>query len=623
MAKGNFTVQVGNRTDGTTNEYIKVWWESTPDAANNRSKVRVYAKMYRPRRLDVDGNRDIELWINGEKFTATRYGWSGKGWTKAYIDKSVWVTHKNDGTKSIKIRLKTQVKAQLRSYVGWVDTGNKTIQLDKLAQKSSFTLDKTSASLGDTIKLALSRSSTSVRHKISLQVGDYTKIVLEKTDDNGTSTLYPIPMAAYQILPYMDGKTAIAKITVTTYDGSSSLGTTSKKVTLSLRDGIDGANIATDGTGLIVEAIPISPNILTSHYIQLRTNIKITINATATSGTAGTIKEYIATFNSGNSISNQSISSKSNTIITDSGILKPGTWTISAVAIDGRGMKSNVASTKIEVLPYFEPFLSEFSALRCLSDGTLDKTGDHIKVTFNYNFADCDGNNNAVISLRERNSIDSSSYVDRKSWTINNSDSSDGTGTITEVLGTYSVDNSFNFELEIIDSFYASSTIYTDIGTEELLIDLSPNSVAVGKVAERENALEVGWDAHFEGAIYGTVQANTSDIRKKILIDEKADTLLDIWDELSVVLFKYRDGDEKILPGLVAQDVISIFNAHELDWRDYGMVYEDPQTGFYSINYEFVNQLSMLKVREVQDSLADLAKRVCVLEIQACPLMDK
>lgn len=604
MASGSFTKQVGNRTH-ISNEYIQVWWSSTPDPANNRSLVRVYAKMYRPWYLYVDYNQSIEMWINGTKFTGSRYGWRGSGWTEAYIDRSLWVPHNADGTKTVSIRVNTQVKAWLDSWVGWVDTGYRSCKLDNLARKSTFTLDKANAILDDIVNVNLARSSSTVRHAISLKVGDYTKSILAKADDNGSTKTYPIELSPDEFLPHMVGQSATATVTTTTYNGSASLGTNSQSFNLKLRSDEDKPSIPDGETGLKIEAIPIEPNTSTEHYVQGKTQARIIVSPDITIGDAGAIKTYKVSVNgvTGNYTSN---------VITTDALGISGVNTISATVIDGRGMESNMVTATIDVLPYFVPLISNLSIIRCLEDGTSDKSGTYIKVTLGYKFADSGGNNSATIVLSDRNSVDSNEYTEKHTWNIAATDEAEGE--ISEVLGVYSVDNSYDFKVSITDFFGAQSASFADIGTEELLVDLSSNGVGIGKVVERENALEVYWDAYFDGTVYGTVQANTSDVRKKLLADESISPLLAIWDELSVVLFRYRDGDEKILAGLIAQDVISIFNANELDWREYGIVYEDPATGFYSINYEFINQLSMLKVKMLQMQLNDLADRVARLE---------
>lgn len=608
MASGSFTKKVGNRSYAE-NEYIKVWWESTPDPANNRSKVHVWAKMYRPWYLAVDYDQAIEFWINGEKYTTSRYGWRGSGWTKAYLDKTVYVPHNSEGKKTVKIRVRTQVKAWLDDYVGWVDTGYQSCKLDNLARKSTFTLDKTSATIGDTIKVTLSRSSSKVRHNITFNVGDYKTNILTKSTDDGKATSYTYTIPTDEVLSYMAGQSATAKVIVTTYNGSTKIGSNNKTFTLKIRSNIDRPSIPSD-TGLVIEAIPIEPNTSTLHYIQGKTKVKVSINPNLSAGSAGAINTYNVTVNSGNATVEKKYSSNTNIITTD--VLDvSGTCNISAQVIDARGMSSEVATTTIDVLEYFAPLISNFSISRCLEDGTPDVNGSYAKVSFGYKFAECGGNNSVTITLSERNVVNSEEYNDIQIWVMSTS----ATGTIEEILeSTYSLDSSFDFELAITDLYGASSTVYADIGTEEILIDLYENAVGIGKVVERENALEVGWETWFEEPVHATVQTYTSDIRKKLLVGDSLLPLLKIWDELSIVLFKYRDADDKKLLGLVAQDVISIFNAHELDWRDYGLVYEDPATGYYSINYEFINQLSMLKVKTLQSQICELASRITKLE---------
>ena len=43
--------------------------------------------------------------------------------------------------------------------------------------------------------------------------------------------------------------------------------------------------------------------------------------------------------------------------------------------------------------------------------------------------------------------------------------------------------------------------------------------------------------------------------------------------------------DNRFRVGVIAQEVIAIFDQENLDWREYSIVNEDPETGYYSINY--------------------------------------
>ena len=163
-------------------------------------------------------------------------------------------------------------------------------------------------------------------------------------------------------------------------------------------------------------------------------------------------------------------------------------------------------------------------------------------------------------------------------------------------------------------TFGNTSESIAEVGTEELLADFSPTSVAIGKVAERERAFEVEFPAYFSKEIYGTVQVTTSDGRLKDICSTDVTPLLPIWNELQVVLFRYNNyEDTKIQAGLIAQDVIALFEKYNLDWRDYGVIYE-ADTGYYSINYNFINTLSIEVVKTLLRGYESLERRVKALE---------
>lgn len=44
------------------------------------------------------------------------------------------------------------------------------------------------------------------------------------------------------------------------------------------------------------------------------------------------------------------------------------------------------------------------------------------------------------------------------------------------------------------------------------------------------------------------------------------------------------------------------------------MVYIDKDTGYYSINYEFINQLTAVKLKQLQVEMSSLEKRLDKLE---------
>ena len=63
------------------------------------------------------------------------------------------------------------------------------------------------------------------------------------------------------------------------------------------------------------------------------------------------------------------------------------------------------------------------------------------------------------------------------------------------------------------------------------------------------------------------------------------------------------DKEKKIHIGLIAQQVVEWFDEEELDWEKYGLVYRDDKAGYYSLNYEFINQLGMYKIKILEEQV--------------------
>lgn len=587
MASGSFVKYIRSNK-----EYIKVWWSSSPVSGENKSKVTVYAKMYRPYTIESTADKDIALTINGTTYNSTKKGWGGKGWTTEFAKKTVTISHDSDGKKTIKIKLKVEVDLTLSGkHYASVTTDNTSCKLDNLTVKSSISLSPTTVTLGSAVKVALSRSSSTVRHQINCKIGTKTYTILSKANDNGSTSSYSYTLSPANFLPYMSGQSASVTVTCTTYKSASgaSLGSVSKTFTVKIRS-TDKPSLTDSNVTLSVA--PISPNTITTQYIQGKAAAKITISPTLTAGSSGAISTYKVAING-------TTKNYSSSPITTTALTSSGTNTIKVAVIDKRGMISDIVTKTITVLPYSVPLVSGLSVIRCNADGTENKSGTSVKVTAQIKYSDCGGNNKLTLKFEEKNILDSS-------YTVKDTLTNQTATTIEKIYSTYPVDNSYDFKLSVTDVFGATTSYLTDVGTEELLIDFSPNSVGIGKVVERENALEVGWDSYFSGTIHGTVQTSTSDARYKDIIGNiDEDILLNLWRDLQIVLFRYND-NYKINAGVIAQDVIALFDSYGLDWQDYAIVYGSEETA-YSVNYQMLNMLTLHIVQT-------LCKRVTVLE---------
>lgn len=597
MASGSFTYYIDYRH----HNYIRLDWSSRAVGANT-SRVTVSASLYRTYPLRAGAKKNFSITINGNKKSGSRAGWSGKGWVKNYITHTVDVPHNSDGSKICSIACSTYFDVRYHGTYYGTQNMSYSIKLDQLAYKSSFTLSPSALKVGDKLTVNLKRSSSSVRHDITGSIGSTTFPILAKANDNGSTGSYTYTLAPDKILPYMDAATKTLKVTLNTWNGGTSLGTSALTVPVTLRDtdkpSITDANVT-------VSAIPVAPNTNTTDYFQNWTKLGLAITPTMVAG--GTLKNIKIT-NNGTTVKSYTPTG-SPPYKVELPLTTAGTNKFKITVTDSRGMTSNAITKTINVISYSFPQVANFTAERCTQDGTLSKSGTYIKVVFDaVHSCGEDNPTTATIYIRER--------LSTTEWTelgkIENI--TDDTSNITKIYGPYTVDKSYDLRAYVQDTFGNTSESIAEVGTEELLVDFSPTSVAVGKVAEREKAFEVEFPAYFSKEIYGTVQAITSDGRLKDICSTDVAPLLPIWNELQVVLFRYNNyEDTKIQAGLIAQDVIALFEKYDLDWRDYGVVYE-ADTGYYSVNYNFINTLSIEVIKTLLRGYESLERRVKALE---------
>lgn len=102
---------------------------------------------------------------------------------------------------------------------------------------------------------------------------------------------------------------------------------------------------------------------------------------------------------------------------------------------------------------------------------------------------------------------------------------------------------------------------------------------------------------------------NSSDSRLKEGIEDIPSVFCDLWLELAPKVFKWNElnnGDNTLHFGLIAQDVIEVFNKYGLDYKDYGFVSIVPVNGvdYYAITYEYYN---MLTAQVLKNTVAEVS----------------
>lgn len=172
-----------------------------------------------------------------------------------------------------------------------------------------------------------------------------------------------------------------------------------------------------------------------------------------------------------------------------------GTIIITTTVTDARGIISDPYVIELEVIEYKVPAITSLSVNRCKSDGTLDDQGEYALVTFSAHITPLNGLNSAKYMLYYKTASESD-YVSTE---------------IDALAGVYSVndytyicpDGSYSFEADGGHTYnvmiVAEDNHYGDtesglIGTSFTLLhfNASGTGIGMGKISEKENAVELG-----------------------------------------------------------------------------------------------------------------------------------
>lgn len=379
------------------------------------------------------------------------------------------ITHDSNGDASFSISIQAAV------YVSSVNcTGSGTFTLTNIPRKS--TLSVAAGTLGTAQTLTVYRKSTSFTHTIVATCGDQSKTVCSKSTSSSISFTPPLDWASENTA----GTSVSVKYTITTYYGSTVIGSNTYTTTCSIPSSVKpSCSVAvTDAMGY---------EDIYGGFIKGLSKFKVVVTATTSYGSA--IASYSTTANG------STYTSKSFT----TGVLKSsGTLTVKATVKDKRG-RSGSASVSKTVLAYSAPKISKLVVGRCDEDGTANDKGEYVKVTFSGSVTSLNSKNTPSYVLKYKKSADTS-YT---------------SVTLSDYASVFSVSNasyifeadsgsSYDVQLSITDAFN-TTTRSTSASTAFSLMHWSAGGtgMGIGKVAEEEGLLDIGIPVRFrEGAVH-------------------------------------------------------------------------------------------------------------------------
>lgn len=490
-------------TSGTIQQAIRTgyrlqiaWTVDSQSVANNTSTVTAKVQLVSTGSsytINSSASKSGSLTINGTKYTFSFTAALSGNQTKTIFTKTVTVSHASDGTKTCAFSASCGLYVTLsgQEYKVITASGNGTFNTIARASTISSVTASVSVNGTNTVSVSISRKSSAFTHTVVFSIGSYSKT----TTGVGTSTSYAIPTSWMNAIP--NATSGTAKVTVTTYSGSTKIGSAvSKNFTITVPatvvptfGGVGVADTTTNQTTF-------------GNMVQGKSKPKFTITAAGAYGS--TIKTYKTVFEG---------KTYTGATPTTSAITGSGTVSASITITDSRGRTATTTKTWT-VVAYSPPKIISFQGFRCLADGTENYEGTYIKAFVNFSVSPVNNKNAASYTVEYKLKTGTTwvALTNGAVYALNDS--------IISASGLFGVDNTYEIRLSVADSFATIRSIF-EIPTAFTLIDYHRDgkAMAFGKVCEIAEGVEFGLPAFFshgetpEGAIVIPTNADCDNLQ--------------------------------------------------------------------------------------------------------------
>lgn len=461
---------------GTIQEAIRTgyrlqiaWTVDSQSVANNTSTITAKVQLVSTGSsytINSSASKSGSLTINGTKYTFTFTAALSGSQTKNIFTKTVTVAHNTDGTKTCAFSATAGINVTLSgTYYGDV-TASGSGTFDTIARASTISSVTSSVAVNgtNTCTVAITRASSSFTHTVVFSFGSYSKT----TEDVGTSTSYAIPTSWINAIP--NATSGTAKVTVTTYSGSTKIGAAvSKTFTLT----VPATVVPTISSVAVADTTTNQTTF--GNMVQSKSKPKFTI--TAAGVLSSTITAYKTVFEG---------KTYTGATPTASAITGSGSVTATITVTDSRGRTASTTKSWT-VVAYAAPKIISFTGFRCLEDGTENYEGTFLHLAVNYSIASLNSKNanTYAIEYKLQSATTWEALTNGTGYALNT--------TIISTAGILSTESSYDVRLSITDSFGTVRST-AEIPTAFTLLDFHAGgrALAFGKVCEVEEGLEFG-----------------------------------------------------------------------------------------------------------------------------------
>lgn len=445
----------------TSNQYVKykiTVTQNSQSVANNASSVTVSVRFYRTNTgYTTYGSGTVYCKINGTTYSAAVTP-SQKITSSGIVlfTKTLDIAHNTDGSKTLTCSAWISHDVVTSSEQSYSQT------LTTIPRKSTLTVGN--GTLDTALTLTINRAASSFTHTITYKCGSASGTIATKTTATSVSFTPPLTLASQNTA----GTSLSITYTITTYSGSTNVGSNSYTKTLSIP-----ASVKPSCTIQVLDAT----NYQATYGNLVKGLSKLKVKVTATQAYGSAIASYSTTADGAKYTAAE---------FTTSALKSAGTVSVSSTVKDKRGRTSAAASASFPVINYNAPVISGFTVHRCDQNGTENDQGEFIKVNFSASVSPLNNKNSAAYKLR---------YKQTTATSFTEVAFSDLAGKYTVTNKSYifaaSGNASYNVEVVATDDI-KSTTKATSASTAFTLINWgnSGTGVAFGKVAEESNTFQ-------------------------------------------------------------------------------------------------------------------------------------
>lgn len=464
---------------GTISNAYRGWtylieWSAEQSIANNYSEITcVHRLVCDPEYGLYIGERDNSCTVDGEKKAFASPSISTGGGTNHTLGTTKHtVKHNADGTKSCTISGIFNVQAYLSGNWKEYISVSGTITLDTIPRASSLTAANGTLDTEQTLKI--NRAADSFKHRLTYKCGDVAGYIAGSTTTYTTETSInwtpPIGLAHENTT----GTSVSVKLTLYTYasDGTH-VGTVEKTITCAIPTSVKPS---------VTIAWQDLSGAAGTYGSPVQGISRLQISLTEQTSYSSPIASRTITVNGAKYNAEEA---------TTEALTAAGSQKIAATIKDQRG-RSGSNSVTLDVLAYEGPVISKLTVHRCDEDGTENDQGDFIQVIFSAAITSLNSKNSAAYKLRYKVST-VANYTEVSLTALTKK------YTVTDHAHIFEADGNNSYDVEIVATDnHGTATRTNSASTAFTLMNWHPSGtgMAIGKVAELENAVEIALDLY-------------------------------------------------------------------------------------------------------------------------------